>query len=141
LAPFCGLQFSAYFHFLMATNDDILAALKAVIDPNTGKDFVSTKSVKNLTVSEGDVAFDVELGYPAKSQIPGFRKALIAAAKGVPGVENVSCNVTIKITAHAAQRGVALMPTSLQWPRAKVGWAKAPPPSTWPWPWPLRVPR
>jgi ATP-binding protein involved in chromosome partitioning len=111
LAPFCGLQFSAYFHFLMATNDDILAALKAVIDPNTGKDFVSTKSVKNLTVSEGDVAFDVELGYPAKSQIPGFRKALIAAAKGVPGVENVSCNVTIKITAHAAQRGVALMPT------------------------------
>ncbi len=95
----------------MATNDDILAALKAVIDPNTGKDFVSTKSVKNLTVSEGDVAFDVELGYPAKSQIPGFRKALIAAAKGVAGVENVSCNVTMKITAHAAQRGVALMPT------------------------------
>jgi ATP-binding protein involved in chromosome partitioning len=95
----------------MATNDDILSALKAVIDPNTGKDFVSTKSVKNLTVSEGDVAFDVELGYPAKSQIPGFRKALIAAAKGVPGVENVSCNVTMKITAHAAQRGVALMPT------------------------------
>jgi ATP-binding protein involved in chromosome partitioning len=95
----------------MATNDDILAALKSVIDPNTGKDFVSTKSVKNLTVSEGDVAFDVELGYPAKSQIPGFRKALIAAAKGVPGVENVSCNVTMKIAAHAAQRGVALMPT------------------------------
>jgi ATP-binding protein involved in chromosome partitioning len=95
----------------MATNDDILSALKTVIDPNTGKDFVSTKSVKNLTVSEGDVAFDVELGYPAKSQIPGFRKALIAAAKGVPGVENVSCNVNIKITAHAAQRGVALMPT------------------------------
>jgi ATP-binding protein involved in chromosome partitioning len=95
----------------MATNDDILAALKAVIDPNTGKDFVSTKSVKNLTVSEGDVAFDVELGYPAKSQIPGFRKALIAAAKGVAGVENVSCNVSMKITAHAAQRGVALMPT------------------------------
>jgi ATP-binding protein involved in chromosome partitioning len=95
----------------MATNDDILAALKAVIDPNTGKDFVSTKSVKNLTVSEGDVAFDVELGYPAKSQIPGFRKALIAAAKGVPGVDNVSCNVTMKIVAHAAQRGVALMPT------------------------------
>jgi ATP-binding protein involved in chromosome partitioning len=95
----------------MATNDDILAALKAVIDPNTGKDFVSTKSVKNLTVSEGDVAFDVELGYPAKSQIAGFRKALIAAAKGVPGVDNVSCNVTMKIVAHAAQRGVALMPT------------------------------
>jgi ATP-binding protein involved in chromosome partitioning len=106
------LSFSSDFKvFLMATNEQILEALKSVIDPNTGKDFVSTKSIKNLSVSEGDVAFDVELGYPAKSQIPGFRKALIAAAKRVAGVENVSCNVTIKIVAHAAQRGVALMPT------------------------------
>ena len=95
----------------MATNDQILAALSAVIDPNTGKDFVSTKSIKNLTVQDGEVAFDVELGYPAKSQIPAFRKALIAAAKGVVGVDNVSCNISIHIIAHAAQRGVALMPT------------------------------
>jgi ATP-binding protein involved in chromosome partitioning len=97
-------------HF-MATNEQILDALKSVIDTNTGKDFVSSKCIKNLVVTEGDVAFDVELGYPAKSQIPAFRKALIAAAKGVAGVDNVSCNVTMKIVAHAAQRGVALMPT------------------------------
>jgi ATP-binding protein involved in chromosome partitioning len=95
----------------MATNEQILDALKSVIDPNTGKDFVSSKCIKNLSVTEGDVAFDVELGYPAKSQIPAFRKALIAAAKTVAGVDNVSCNVTTKIVAHAAQRGVALMPT------------------------------
>ena len=73
----------------MASNDQILAALSAVIDPNTGKDFVSTKTIKNLTVSDGDVAFDVELGYPAQSQIPLFRKSLIAAAKTVAGVDNV----------------------------------------------------
>jgi ATP-binding protein involved in chromosome partitioning len=94
----------------MATQDQLLAALAAVIDPNTGKDFVSTKSVKNLHVNAGEVAFDVELGYPAKSQIPELRKALIAAAKGVPGVENVSATVTTKVVAHAAQRGVALLP-------------------------------
>jgi ATP-binding protein involved in chromosome partitioning len=88
----------------------ILDAIKSVIDPNTGKDFVSTKAVKNLTVSDGDVAFDVELGYPAKSQIAGLRKALIAAAKGVAGVANVSVNVTINIVAHAVQRGVQLLP-------------------------------
>ena len=85
-------------------------ALKAVIDPNTGSDFVSSKALRNLTVTDGDVAFDVELGYPAKSQIPEFRKALIAAAKGVAGVHNVSVNVSSKITAHAVQRGVALLP-------------------------------
>jgi ATP-binding protein involved in chromosome partitioning len=56
------------------------------------------------------VAFEVELGYPAKSQIPGFRKALIAAAKGVAGVDNVSVNVVSRIVAHSVQRGVQLLP-------------------------------
>jgi ATP-binding protein involved in chromosome partitioning len=88
----------------------LLAALQAVTDPNTGKDFVSTKALKNLQAQDGDVSFDVELGYPAKSQMPALRKALIAAAKGVPGVENVSVNLSMKITAHAVQRGVQLLP-------------------------------
>ena len=88
----------------------VLEALKGVIDPNTGRDFVSGKAVKNLTVTDGDVAFDVTLGYPAKSQIAGFRKELINAAKTVAGVANVSVNISIDITAHAVQRGVALLP-------------------------------
>ncbi len=95
----------------MATPEQLLAALAAVIDPNTGKDFVSSKSVKNLQVNDGDVSFDVELGYPAKSQFPALRKALVAAARGVAGVENVSVNLAVKIAAHAAQRGVALLPS------------------------------
>ena len=94
----------------MATPEQLLQALQTVVDPNTGKDLVSTKQVKNLGVEGGDVSFDVELGYPAKSQIPALRQALIAAAKGVPGVSNVSANVTSKIIAHAAQRGVQLLP-------------------------------
>ncbi|MDP2092428.1 MAG: iron-sulfur cluster assembly protein, partial [Hydrogenophaga sp.] len=88
----------------------LLAALQAVTDPNTGKDFVSTKALKNLQAHDGDVSFDVELGYPAKSQMPSLRKALIAAAKGVAGVDNVSVNLSMKITAHAVQRGVQLLP-------------------------------
>jgi ATP-binding protein involved in chromosome partitioning len=88
----------------------LLTALQTVVDPNTGKDFVSTKALKNLQVNDGDVSFDVELGYPAKSQMPGFRKALIAAARTVAGVDNVSVNLTTKITTHAVQRGVALLP-------------------------------
>ena len=94
----------------MPTQDQLLAALATVLDPNTGKDFVSSKSVKNLQVTGDDVAFDVELGYPAKSQIPAIRKSLIAAAKAVPGVGNVSVNVTVKIASHSVQRGVQLLP-------------------------------
>ena len=88
----------------------LLAALQTIVDPNTGKDFVSTKQLKNLQVSGGDVSFDVELGYPAKSQVPALRQALIGAARGVHGVANVSVNVATKVIAHAVQRGVQLMP-------------------------------
>jgi ATP-binding protein involved in chromosome partitioning len=95
----------------MSVSDSaLLEALKAVIDPNTGKDFVSTKQLKNLRVEDGDVTFDVELGYPAKSQLAALRKSLIAAARGVPGVQNVSANLATKITAHSVQRGVQLLP-------------------------------
>ena len=93
------------------TDTAVSDALKAVVDPNTGKDFVSTRQLKNLKVEGGDVSFDVELGYPAKSQIAALRKALIAAVRTLPGVENVSVNLSSRIIAHAVQRGVQLLPT------------------------------
>src|SRR5512137_701729 len=85
-------------------------ALQGVADPNTGRDFVSTKQLRNLKIDGGDVSFDVELGYPAKSQLPALRKALVAAARTVPGVDNVSANLGWKIVAHSVQRGVQLLP-------------------------------
>ena len=95
---------------MAVTEQALMDALKAVVDPNTGKDFVSARAVKNLSIQDGDVSFEIELGYPAKSQIPAFRKELIAAAKGVAGVQNVSVNIHTRIVAHAVQRGVQLLP-------------------------------
>ena len=92
------------------TVEDVKAALSAVVDPNTNKDFVSSKSVKNIQVDGGNVALDVELGYPAKSQIAGIRSAVIAALRQLPGIENVSVNVTQKIISHTVQRGLKVMP-------------------------------
>ena len=92
------------------TESALLDALKTVVDPNTGRDLVSTKQVRQLKIEGGDVAFEVELGYPAKSQVPALRKALISAARTLPGVENVSIQIGWKITAHAVQRGVQLLP-------------------------------
>ncbi len=88
----------------------LLDALKTVVDPQTGKDFVSSKALKNLRIEDGDIAFQVELGYPAKSQHPALRKSLIAAARTVPGVQNVSVEIVTRIVSHAVQRGVALLP-------------------------------
>ncbi len=92
------------------TETALLEALKTVVDPNTGKDLVSTRALKNLRVEGGDVSFEVTLGYPARSQVPALRRALIDAARSVAGVGNVSADVGWKIVAHAAQRGVQLLP-------------------------------
>ena len=92
------------------SESNLLDALKTVVDPNTGSDLVSGKQLRNLRIDGDEVTFSVELGYPAKSQVPALRKALIAAARAVPGVGNVSVDIGWKITAHAVQRGVALLP-------------------------------
>ena len=46
--------------------------------PHTGKDFVSTRALRNLQITGGDVAFDVELGYPAKSLVPELRRSPVS---------------------------------------------------------------
>ena len=92
------------------TESALLDALKTVTDLNTGKDFVSSKALRNLRIEDGDIAFQVELNYPAKSQHPALRKALIAAARKVAGVQNVSVEITTRIVSHAVQRGVQLLP-------------------------------
>ncbi len=91
------------------TERSVQEALKAVIDPNTNKDLVSNRSAKNIKVSGDDVSVDVELGYPAKSQIEPIRKLVIDALKAA-GAGNVSANVYQKIVSHAVQKGVKLIP-------------------------------
>jgi ATP-binding protein involved in chromosome partitioning len=109
-SPACAPGLSATLAMPAVTEATLLEALKTVVDPNTGKDFVATKQLKNVRIDGGDIAFDVELGYPARSQLPLLRKALIQAARSVPGVENVSANLASRIVAHAVQRGVQLLP-------------------------------
>lgn len=95
---------------MSVTVENIQNALKSVIDPNTGKDLISSKFAKNIKVEDGDVTLDVVLTYPAKSQIDLIRKLVIGALRDLPGVKNVSANVTMNIVAHAVQRGVKLLP-------------------------------
>ena len=92
------------------TLETVREALSSVIDPNTGKDFIATKSVKNIKIDGANVSLDIELGYPAKSQIEPLRAAVMASLSALPGVGQVSANVYIKIVAHAAQGGVKLLP-------------------------------
>ena len=84
-------------------------ALRQLVDPNTGKDFVATRSARNVRVAGESVSLDIELGYPGKSQHDPIRRQVIQALKQA-GAGNVSVNVTSKVVAHAVQRGVKLIP-------------------------------
>ncbi len=89
--------------------DRVNQVLAGIIDPNTEKDLVSSRSARNVRVDGDNVSVDVELGYPAASQIEPMRRKVIAELKAA-GAANVSANVTMKIVAHAVQRGLKVMP-------------------------------
>ena len=95
---------------MAGTVEQVSAALSAVIDPNTAADLMSSKSARNIRVDGGEVSIDIELGYPAASQIAPIRRAAIDAIQSIDGVSKVSANVYQKIVAHTAQRGVKLLP-------------------------------
>src|ERR1700675_455259 len=92
------------------TEQQIQTALKELTDPNTGKDYVTGKEAKNIKIDGDNVALDILLGYPAKTQIEPIRKQVTAKLKSIPGIGSVTANVSMKIVSHAVQRGVKLVP-------------------------------
>jgi ATP-binding protein involved in chromosome partitioning len=91
------------------TDERVTEILRSIVDANTGKDLVASRSARKIRVDGGDVSVDVELGYPAASQIEPMRKRVIEALKSA-GAANVSANVTMKIVAHTVQRGLKVLP-------------------------------
>ena len=88
---------------MAVTKEAVEAALKNLIDPNTQKDFVASKEVKSINVNRDTVSLEIELGYPANSQLNAIRNLVVGAVKAVPGVASVNVNVSYKIVAHAVQ--------------------------------------
>ena len=92
------------------TDADVQAALKNLIDPNTKKDFVAGKSVKNIKVNGSDISLEILLGYPAKSVWDEIRTMVESHLRSaLPGVGKISVTVTSKVVSHAVQRGVKLV--------------------------------
>jgi ATP-binding protein involved in chromosome partitioning len=95
---------------MAVTTEAVREALHDLVDPNTRKDYVSTRSARNIRVEDADVSLDIELGYPAKTQLDGIRRAVIARLRSIPGIGNISVNVTVKVVAHTVQRGLKPLP-------------------------------
>jgi len=88
----------------------VQTALKEIIDPNTHKDFVATKSARNIKIDGDNVSLDIVLAYPAKSVLEELRTLVTDKLKTIPGIGNVTVNVSSKIVSHGVQKGVKMIP-------------------------------
>src|SRR5258707_3427357 len=92
------------------TEEQVHSARKEILDPNTGTDLLATKSARNIKVEGGSVSLEIELGYPAKTQLDPIRRLVAEKLRSVPGVSAVNVSVPSKIVSHSVHRGVKLIP-------------------------------
>ena len=79
------------------TDEQVLAELRKVNDPDLQKDIVSLGFVRNLAIDGGSVKFDINLTTPAcpvKDQMRDEAASLVAA---IPGVGAVDINMTAEV--------------------------------------------
>lgn len=90
--------------------EKVLNALRVVKDPDLQRDVVALGFVKNLKIEGAGVSFDLELTTPAcpvKDQLKAEAKRAVSA---IPGVENVSVQMTFKVTSKLPSQARTLIP-------------------------------
>ena len=89
----------------MSYKENVMNALKSVIDPWMGIDYVTARMVK---VDEAAQTVKIELGYPARHMIESVKGNVEAALK-TADIE-AAVEVEQKIVAHAVQRTLKVLP-------------------------------
>ncbi|HYH17108.1 MAG TPA: iron-sulfur cluster carrier protein ApbC [Azospirillum sp.] len=80
------------------TEEQVVQALKSVVDPERGADVVSLNMLSGLVVRDGNVAFSIEVDPKRGAQAEPLRHAAEKAVERLPGVTSV----TAVLTAHNA---------------------------------------
>ena len=84
------------------TESAVLDALKVVRDPDLNRDIVSLQFIKNLRIDGGAVSFAIELTTPACPVKDQMRDQAHAAVSAIPGVTNVTIQMTAQVRAAAS---------------------------------------
>src|SRR5437868_1668599 len=85
------------------TEKDILDSLKAVRDPERGRDIVSLGMVSGVVIRDGNVGFAIEVEPERGPRLEPLRKAAERAVEALPDV----LSVTAVLTAEARPPGRA----------------------------------
>jgi ATP-binding protein involved in chromosome partitioning len=88
------------------TQAQIEEKLATYIDPYLERDLVSTKSVKEISVAGDTATVKVVLGFPAGGYRGELAAKLKAMVESIDGIGTANIDVTSKISAHSAQKGV-----------------------------------
>lgn len=87
----------------------VQTTLKLCVDPNTGRDFISSKSAKNIQIEGNNITLDIVLGYPANSIINNIKQLVTNHLSSLDGVGTITVNVGSRIVSHRVQQGVNLL--------------------------------
>jgi len=89
-----------------ASKDQIEARLATYVDPYLEKDLVSTKCIKEISIDGDTATVKVVLGFPASGYHAELAAKLKALVESVDGISSATVDVSSKIAAHSAQKGV-----------------------------------
>ena len=82
--------------------DAVLNALRAVVDPDIRRDIVTLGFVKDLSISNGQVAFTIELTTPACPVKEQLREQATTVVRALGGVNQVDVQLTAKVRSASA---------------------------------------
>ncbi len=88
----------------------IRAELAQVIDPNTGLDLITSNMVRAVGVDGQNVAIELQLNYPAKSEHAGLIEQISERLKLQLGAQAVSIRIETRIPAHKVQKELSPLP-------------------------------
>ena len=84
--------------------EEILAALSQIKDPDLGRDIVTLGFVKDLQIDGGNVSFAIELTTPACPVRDQMKEDAHRAVSPVPGRQRVEVEMTSKVRATSRSR-------------------------------------
>ncbi|HWO56432.1 MAG TPA: Mrp/NBP35 family ATP-binding protein [bacterium] len=94
----------------MATEAQILQALKTIIDPDLHRDIVSLGFVKDIAVCEDLVKVTIELTTPACPVKDDMKAQAERVIRALPGVSMVNIKMTAQVRPTLSEMGQALIP-------------------------------